>query len=84
MTFLIQVRDLTSRVGGEEFSYRLVVRPQVPHVGKVVAEKVDRIHLASGESESVGVTVELEEGFEGDVALSIENLPPGVRAAPAL
>ena len=82
--FLIQVRDLTSRVGGEEFGYRLVVRPQVPHVGKVVAEKVDRIHLASGESESVVVTVELEEGFEGDVALSIENLPPGVSAAPAL
>ncbi len=82
--FLIQVRDLTSRVGGEEFSYRLVVRPQVSHVGKVVAEKVDRIHLASGKSKSVGVTVELEEGFEGDVALSIENLPPGVSAVPAL
>ena len=82
--FLIQVRDLTSRVGGGEFSYRFVVRPQIPHVGKVVAEKVDRIHLASGESESVGVTVELEEGFEGDVALSIENLPLGVSAAAAL
>ncbi len=82
--YLIQVRDLTSRVGGEKFSYRLLVRPQVPHVGKVVAEKVDRIHLASGESKSVGVAVELEEGFEGDVALSIENLPPGVGAAPAL
>lgn len=82
--FLLQVRDLTSRVGGEAFSYRLVVRPQIPNVGTVAAEKVDRIHLASGESESIGVTVELKEGFEGDVALSIEDLPPGVSAAPAL
>ncbi len=82
--FLIQVRDLTSRVGGEEFGYRLVVRPQVPHVGKVVAEKIDRIHLASGQSESIEVTVELEEGFAGEVALDIENLPPGVSAVPAL
>ena len=71
-------------MGGEEFGYRLVVRPQVPHVGKVVAGKIDRIHIASGQSESIEVTVELEEGFTGEVALGIENLPPGVSAVPAL
>ena len=82
--YRIQVRDLTSRFGGDDFAYRLVVRPQVPHVGEVAARGVDRIHLEAGESRSVNVITELEEGFQGEVALSVENLPPGVSAAAAV
>ena len=82
--YRIQVRDLTSRVSGDDFTYRLVIRPQVPHVGEVAAQGVDRVHLEAGESRSLQVTAELEEGFQGEVALSVENLPPGVSAAPAL
>ena len=82
--YRIQVRDLTSRVSGDDFTYRLVIRPQVPHVGEVAARGVDRVHLEAGESRSLQVTAELEEGFQGKVALSVENLPPGVSAASAL
>ena len=82
--YRIQVRDLTSRVSGDDFTYRLAIRPQVPHVGEVAARGVDRLHLEAGESRSFQVTAELEEGFQGEVALSVENLPPGVSAALAL
>ena len=80
--YFIQVHDLTSRVSGEEFQYRLVVRPQMPHVGRVVAKNLDHVHLEPTETRTVAITVELEEGFEGGVALSVENLPPGVIASP--
>ncbi len=82
--FRIQIRDLTSSFGGEVFSYQLVVRPQVPHVGMVAAQGVKSIHLKSGRSRSIDVTVELEEGFQGEVALGVENLPAGVTVAPAV
>src|SRR5262249_16832454 len=38
--YRFQVRDLTSRVGGEDFTYRVIVRPQVPHVGELVSKGV--------------------------------------------
>lgn len=82
--YQIQVRDLTSRVGGRDFTYRLVIRPQVPHLGEVAAREVDNIRLTAGESRSINVITELEEGFQGDVALTVENLPPGVTAATAV
>ena len=82
--FRIQIRDLTSSYGGEGFSYRFVVRPQVPHVGMVAAQGVESIHLESGRSRSIDVTVELEEGFQGEVALRVENLPAGVAVVPAV
>lgn len=82
--YRIQIRDLTTRAGSDEFAYRLVVRPQVPYLGEVTAKGVDSIHLAAGESQSIHVSADLEEGFQGEVALSVENLPPGVSMATAL
>lgn len=81
--YFIRVRDLTSRVGGREFTYRIVVRPQVPHVGKVTVKR-EVIPLRAGQSQSINVTTEFEEGFQGEVALTVENLPPGVSAATAV
>jgi hypothetical protein len=56
----------------------------MPHVGEVAVKGVDRIHLAAGQRYSLSVGIELEEGFDGEVAISVENLPPGVSAAAAL
>ena len=33
--YTLQVRDITPRFGEPKFSYRLLVRPQIPHVGKI-------------------------------------------------
>jgi hypothetical protein len=88
--YRLQVRDLTSRLGGADFAYRILIRPQVPHVGKVEARSgspariLDHINLAAGESQRVSVDADLEEGFEGEVAVTVENLPAGVGALAAI
>ncbi len=81
--FFVQVRDVTSRHGSANFKYRLLVRPQIPHVGAVQPEE-DHIQVRPGQASTLDLLVELEEGFQGDVLLSVENLPPGVKAFPAV
>ena len=33
--YRLQIRDLTSRRGGSDLAYRLLIRPKIPHVGRV-------------------------------------------------
>jgi hypothetical protein len=42
-----------------------------------------QLNLLPGESKKVSVLTEHEEGFDGQVALSFENLPAGVEVLPA-
>ncbi len=96
-SYLVRVRDVTRRKGGAGFRYRLMVRPQVPHVGEVeVAEvlnilgremldwmiELDRVNLYPGEAKKVNVIISREEGFAGDLAVSVDNLPEGVEVLP--
>ena len=96
-SYLIRVRDVTRRKGGAGFRYRLMVRPQAPHVGDVeVAEvlnilgremldwmiELDRVNLYPGEAKKVHVIISREEGFAGDLAVSVDNLPEGVEVLP--
>ena len=84
--YKLNVHDLTTQLGGADFVYRLMIRPQVPHIGKIEmrsmapAAKLDHINLPAGEAVRVSVAGDLEEGFQGDVAISVQNLPPGVKA----
>jgi len=82
--YFLELRDLTSRFSGPDYAYRIVVRPQIPHVGQVAARGADRFNLNAGETRRLEVTAELEEGFRGEVALVFENLPPGVAVLPGL
>ena len=77
----IQIRDLTSRYAGPEFHYRVLIRPQVPHIGHLELD-ADRVNLVQGKAKRLTVTVDREEGFGGEIALSVENLPAGVQAYP--
>lgn len=96
-SYLVRVRDVTRRKGGAGFRYRLMVRPQVPHLGDVeVAEvlnilgremldwmiELDRVNLYPGEAKKVNVIISREEGFAGDLAVSVDNLPEGVEVLP--
>ena len=86
--YVLRIRELISRYGNPSFKYRILIRPQIPHVGKIKVEVKEGslvaqdsyINLAPGEARKLSVTVEHQEGFSGDVALSLENLPPGVQA----
>ena len=81
--YRLQIRDLTSRYGEVGFVYRLLIRPQIPHVGEVkVAE--DQINLEAGQAKKLTVVAEQEEGFEGQVAINVGNLPPGIQVLPAV
>ena len=91
--YRLQIRDLTSRRGGPDLAYRLMIRPQIPHVGRVeyvlgvqgrrLGPTTDRVNLEPGQSKTFTVVCDMEEGFEGGVAVSAENLPAGVRVLPA-
>lgn len=92
--YLLQIRDVTQRKGAADFSYRLMVRPQIPHVGEVeVAEtvsilpregnvEIDRINLAPGEVKKLTIFTAREESLEEDILVAVENLPEGVAAYP--
>ena len=75
--YILQVGDLTSQQGRSDHAYRVLVRPGIPHVGDLELEG-DRINLTRGQVRTLKVTTGLEEGYSGQVALSLEGLPPGV------
>ena len=86
--YFLQIRDLTTRRAAPHFRYRVLVRPQVPHLGEIAVkmgrgEVVDHINLRSGETRKLTVVTEPEEGFDGEIALTLENLPAGVQALAA-
>jgi hypothetical protein len=94
--FTAQVRDITSRRGGPACRYRLLIRPQVPHMGEIEVTDhfvnpdgrqadypIDRINLVAGTAKKLSVRTSLEEGFAGSVITTIEGLPPGVELLPA-
>ena len=90
--YYVQVRDLTLLQGGPHFDYRLLVRPQIPHLGRIevslgvtpslstLIDKTDRINLVVGQVKEMVIVCEKEEDFQGDVGLTVDNLPPGVQA----
>ena len=79
--YTLQIRDITSRQGDPGFVYRVLIRPQIPHMGEIQV-KEDRVNLRAGRAKKLTVVTEQEEGFGGEIVLSLENLPPGVEALP--
>ncbi len=82
--FVLQVRDITSRYGNADYVYRVLVRPQIAHVGEVGLDESDRINLIPGEARKLTIYASHEEGFKGDVSFDIRGLPCGVEAFPAV
>jgi hypothetical protein len=80
--FTLEIRDITANYGDGEMRYRVLVRPQVPHVGEVHVAQ-DRLNLIAGEAQKLSVVTDQEEGYDGYAILTIEGLPEGVRAVMA-
>lgn len=76
----LRVRDITTRHGDSDFVYRILIRQQIPHIGTLSVD-VDRINLTAGESQQLTVSAELEEGFTGELLITVNGLPAGVSAA---
>jgi len=79
--FTLEIRDITAAYGDPSMRYKVLVRPQVPHMGEVKIA-VDELNLEAGKAGKLSVITDQEEGFDGFVILSVEGLPGGVRATP--
>jgi hypothetical protein len=79
----MQIRDITTGCGGPDFVYRVLVRPQIPHVGNIEIGP-DHINLQAGSTRPLTVAIDREEGFRGYVTVSVEGLPAGVTALAAM
>jgi hypothetical protein len=77
--YILQIHDITTDNADPSFVYRVLVRPQIPHLGKVEVEE-ERMNLTPGTAKQVSVITEREEDFNGLIAVSVEGLPPGVQA----
>ena len=79
--YTVQVRDITTDHGRPEFYYRVLIRPQVPHVGRVEMPE-DRLNLVVGKVRLVTLQLEREEDFRDPVMATMEGLPIGVTVVP--
>jgi hypothetical protein len=77
--YILEIRDITHLYGDESFAYRVMLRKQVPHMGEIRVSE-EQINLMAGEATKVSVDTDQEEGFDGQIALTVEGLPTGVRA----
>lgn len=70
--YSLEIRDVTSRVGGPRFRYRLLVREQIPHVGTIHVETLMRkfedarlepfrVNLKPGEARTLTIRTSIEE-----------------------
>jgi mono/diheme cytochrome c family protein len=75
--YLIRLRD-TRAEGGEDYRYRLRLRPANPSFSPTVTPiKAD---LLRGSGREVVVRVNRIDDYEGEVTFEINSLPPGVRS----
>src|SRR5712691_7596149 len=77
--YILEIRDITHLYGDPGFSYRVLLRQQVPHMGEIKVSE-EQVSLMPGEVTKVSVDTDQEEGFDGQIALTVEGLPQGVRA----
>ena len=90
--YTLLIRDATDMASGEGYAYRLLVRPQIPHIGRMevslgvfsvssqLIEMTDRLNMRPGATQKLTLVADLEEGFSGEVSVQVENLPAGIRA----
>jgi len=73
-SYLVRVSDIRGR-GGERFSYRLIMREAQPDFKVTLNNASLTINPGSGK----GFTLNAEriDGFDGDIKVTISNVPPG-------
>ena len=77
--YYLTIQNLTPREAAPQYVYHLLIRPQIPHVGEIELRE-DRINLFAGQAGKLTLVTQQEEGFAGEIAISVEGLPEGVSA----
>ena len=90
--YYVKIQDLSSRLGGPDYSYRILVRSQIPHLGRIelslgvtsvlssLVDKDNHINLLPGQGQEIVLVCEKEEDFQGEVGFYLDGLPSGVQA----
>src|SRR5262249_35590704 len=76
--YVLEVRDLHGR-GGPRFVYFLKAERAEPHF--TLDADTDKTPIAPGTANVIYVRATRKNGFEGEIHLAIEDLPPGVTAS---
>jgi hypothetical protein len=79
--YVVKVRDLLNR-GGEDFGYRLAIRPPKPDF--TVTFSPDTPRISRGRYTNVTIDVQRQGGFGGPVEINVQDLPDGVTAGPLI
>jgi hypothetical protein len=79
--YTLQVRNITTDHGRPAFFYRVLLRAQVPHAGRVTFPD-DRLNLAPGAARVLTFQLEREEDFRDPVVATFSGLPAGVSVLP--
>jgi hypothetical protein len=80
--YTIRIADQFASRGGDHFAYRLrITSPPPPDFQLQVA--TDALTLNRGAEASLKVSAQRMGGFDGEISLHIDELPPGVSAASA-
>jgi len=97
--YVFQIRDVTSRYGNPNYRYRILLRPQIPHVGEISVipkenldatpdavkrSEVNYLNLVRNEPRKLILVASYEEGLTGDLSFTFTGLPEGVQAFPAV
>jgi hypothetical protein len=80
-SYLIRVTD-TRGDGGDRFAYRLIVREPKPDFKVTLSGANPTVNAGSGQSFSLNA--DRFDGFEGEIRVEIEGLPPGFVASSPL
>ena len=80
--FTLEIRDITANWGDSGMAYRVLIRPQVPHMGTIHIQE-DALNVEAGRAAKLSIITDQEEGFGGCITLQMEGLPPGVEAVTA-
>jgi hypothetical protein len=75
--YQVRVRDARG-LAGPQFAYRLTIRPPRPDF--TVSFNPGSPAVAKGSARAIGVTAHRMDGFDGAIAIHLENLPPGFSA----
>ncbi|MFN7732805.1 MAG: hypothetical protein ACK5OB_12940 [Pirellula sp.] len=76
-TYILEIRDLHGR-GGPEYPYAIRASSARPHF--LLEVDTDKTELAPGMASVLYIKALRRCGFDGEILLSIEGLPPGVEA----
>jgi hypothetical protein len=79
--YVLRIRDAQEK-GGEEYAYRLKIVPALPDY--VLRINTDTARLVQGDSAVMSVTVLRKNDFDGEISLSVQDLPPGLTAGEAV